>query len=163
MLNRKHAQIGFFSVSVAEFQQIRQVCTAYFYLRLHIHDHMRYIQLSNHGSHWWIDQRDKSGIILQVQDYRLQIFVGQSPERLKRPQPKGSDMEQYQEVCRITRSVPNYTCVFLDFLRGFSSYVKGLPKWNDAIRFWFQFLCICEMALTKEKQTSYENLLYQLL
>ena len=35
-------------------------------------------------------------------------------------------MEHYQEVCRITRSVPNYTCIFLDFVREFVSYVKGL-------------------------------------
>ena len=38
-------------------------------------------------------------------------------------------MKQYQKVCRITRSVPNYyTCIFLDFVRRFSSYVKGLLK-----------------------------------
>ena len=41
---------------------------------------------------------------------------------------RGSDMEQYQEVCRMIRYVPNYTCIFLDFVRGFGSYVKGLPK-----------------------------------
>ena len=37
-------------------------------------------------------------------------------------------MEQYQEVCRITRFVPNYTCIFLEFIPGFGSYVKVLPK-----------------------------------
>ena len=37
-------------------------------------------------------------------------------------------MEQYQGVCIITRSVPNYTCIFLDFVHGFGSYVKGMPK-----------------------------------
>ena len=37
-------------------------------------------------------------------------------------------MEQYQEGYRITRSVPNYTCIFLDFARRLGSYVKGLPK-----------------------------------
>ena len=37
-------------------------------------------------------------------------------------------MEQYQEVCRISRSVPNYTCIFLDFVCQLGSYVKGLPK-----------------------------------
>ena len=41
---------------------------------------------------------------------------------------KGSGMEHYQEVCRITRYVPNYTCTFLDFICGFGSYRKGLPK-----------------------------------
>ena len=66
--------------------------------------------------------------ILQEQDYRLQTFVGQSPERLLRAGPKGSDMEHYQEVCRITRSEPNYMCIFLDFVYGFGSYVKGLQK-----------------------------------
>ena len=38
-------------------------------------------------------QRDNSAIILQLQDYRLQPYVGQSKERLYRPRPKGSDME----------------------------------------------------------------------
>ena len=64
-------------------------------------------------------------IILQVQDYRL---VGTQPRATLRPRTKGSDMEQYQKVCRVTRSVSNYTCIFLDFVRRFGSYVKGLPK-----------------------------------
>ena len=59
-------------------------------------------------------------INLQVQDY-----TGTKPRAIIKTtvtQTKGSDMEQFQEVCRITRSVPNYTCIFLDFVFGFRSY-----------------------------------------
>ena len=66
-------------------------------------------------------------IILQehVKDYRLLWDKTQSDYK---DHTKGKDMEQYQEVCRITMSVPNYTCIFLDFVCQFGSYVKGLPK-----------------------------------
>ena len=41
--------------------------------------------------------------------------------------------------------VPSYTCIFLDFIRTFSSYVKGLPKKKQCNS--VQFRCICETAL----------------
>ena len=60
-------------------------------------------------------------------------------------------MEQYQEVCRITRSVPNYTCILLDFICRLGSYVKGLLKKKRcnsvAVMVLVQFWCICETAL----------------
>ena len=58
-------------------------------------------------------------------------------------------MEQYQEVCRITLSVPNYTCIYLDFVRGFGSYVKGLPKTKRCylVAVTASVRCTCEMAL----------------
>ena len=52
----------------------------------------------------------------------------QGPGRQERPRPKGNDMEQYQEVCRIIRSVPNYTSIFIDSVRGIGSNVKGRTK-----------------------------------
>ena len=64
-------------------------------------------------------------IILQVQDYRLLWDKAQSDYK-DHDLKAVSDMEQYQEVCRITGSVPNHTCIFLEFVCGFSSYVKGL-------------------------------------
>ena len=50
-------------------------------------------------------------------------------------------MDQYQEVCRITRS---------DFVRRFSSYVKGLAKMKqcNSVSVW----CICETALSLYRQ-----------
>ena len=58
-------------------------------------------------------------------------------------------MEQYQEVCRITKSVPNYTCIFLDFV------ICEKSAKNEKMQFGFcldlvlvRFQCFCEMALT---------------
>ena len=51
-------------------------------------------------------------------------------------------MEQYQEVCRITMSAPNYTCIFLDFFHGFGSYVKGLPKMKQSKSVFFFFVVV---------------------
>ena len=53
---------------------------------------------------------------------------------------------------------PNYAGIFLDFVYGFGSYVKGLPKTKHAIRLALRFRfgfgsvsvrirCICETAL----------------
>ena len=46
---------------------------------------------------------------------------------------------------------PNYTDIFLDFVRGFGSYVKGLPKTKRcnlvAVTVSVQIRCICETAL----------------
>ena len=66
-----------------------------------------------------------------------------------RPRPKDSYMEQYQEVCRITRSVPNYTSNVLDFVGGFGSHVKGLLKMKqcNSVSFSFPFQPICETTL----------------
>ena len=48
--------------------------------------------------------------------------------------------------------MPNYACIFLDFVRGFGSYVKGLPKtkrYNSvAVMVSVRFRCICVTALT---------------
>ena len=60
--------------------------------------------------------------------YKTTDFCGTKHRGTIKTTTKGKDMEQYQEVCRITRSVPNYTCSFLDFVCQFGSYVKGLPK-----------------------------------
>ena len=58
-------------------------------------------------------------------------------------------MEQYQDVCRITKSVPNYTCFFLDFV------ICEKSAKNEKMQFGFcldlvlvQFKCIYETALT---------------
>ena len=59
-------------------------------------------------------------------------------------------MERYKEDCRITRSVPNYTCIFLDFVRGFDTYMKDMPKTkqcnSDVVMVSVLFRCICETA-----------------
>ena len=60
-------------------------------------------------------------------------------------------MEYYQEVCRITRFVSNYTCIFFDFVRGFASYVKGLPKTNGCNSVSVRIRFLCEMALHDSK------------
>ena len=52
---------------------------------------MRCVYFRNKG----LSSKTLEAIILQAQEYRLQTFVRQSPERLQRPQPKGIDMEQY--------------------------------------------------------------------
>ena len=58
-------------------------------------------------------------------------------------------MEQFQEVCRITSFVPKYTCICLDFVGGFGSYVKGLPKMKrcNPIAVSVPFQGICETSL----------------
>ena len=58
-------------------------------------------------------------------------------------------MEQYQEVCRITRSVSNYACISVDFVHGFNSYVKSLPKTKlcNAVAISVRFGSIHETAL----------------
>ena len=47
---------------------------------------------------------------------------------------------------------PNYADIFLDFVHGFSSYVKGLPKTNRcnsvAVKVSVRIRCICETAFT---------------
>ena len=47
---------------------------------------------------------------------------------------------------------PNYTDIFLDFVHGFGSYVKGLPKTKRcnsvAVTVSVRIRCICETALT---------------
>ena len=68
----------FFSVSVAEFQQTRQVILI---KSAHAQPRALY-KPSNHESQWWTVQRDNCAIFLQAQYYWLQIFVGQYPERL---------------------------------------------------------------------------------
>ena len=40
---------------------------------------------------------------------------------------------------------PNYANIFLDFVHGFGSYVKGLPKTTVKVSVWIR--CICETAL----------------
>ena len=50
---------------------------------------------------------------------------------------KGHDLEQYWEVCRLTRTVPKYTFIFKDFIRGIGSNVKGLPKTKQCKSFSF--------------------------
>ena len=57
-------------------------------------------------------------------------------------------MKQYQEVCRITRSVsvPNYTCILFDFVSGFGSYVYEKPAKNENNAycfFWFGNFGFC--------------------
>ena len=46
---------------------------------------------------------------------------------------------------------PNYTDIFLDFVHGFGSYVKGLPKTKRcnsvAVTVSVRIRCICETAL----------------
>ena len=46
---------------------------------------------------------------------------------------------------------PNYTGIFLDFVHGFGSYVKGLPKKKRcnsvAVTISVRIRCICEKAL----------------
>ena len=46
---------------------------------------------------------------------------------------------------------PNYTGIFLDFIHGFGSYVKGLPKTKQcnsvAVTVSVRIRCICETAL----------------
>ena len=54
--------------------------------------------------------------------------------------------------------MPNYTCIFLDFVRGFCSYVKGLLKtkhFNSVlvsveVWYWIDFGVICEMAYSAD-------------
>ena len=85
-------------------------------------------------------------IILQVQDYRLLQDKAQS--NYKDHELKAVTWNKRHEVCRITRSVPNYTCIFLDFVCGFSSYVKGLLKTKQCNAVSVLFPRICEMALS---------------
>ena len=44
--------------------------------------------------------------------------------------------------------MPNYTCILLDFVRGFGSYVKGLPKTKQCNLVSVRSRCNCETALT---------------
>ena len=48
---------------------------------------------------------------------------------------------------------PNYTGIFLDFVHGFGSYVKGLPKTKQcnsvAVTVSVRIRCICETALNQ--------------
>ena len=49
---------------------------------------------------------------------------------------------------------PNYAGIFLDFVHGFGSYVKGLPKTKQcnsvAVTVYVRIRCICETALRQE-------------
>ena len=45
-----------------------------------------------------------------------------------RVEPKAVSGNNIRKSVEITRSVPNYKCIFLDFVCGFGSYVKGLLK-----------------------------------
>ena len=59
---------------------------------------------------------------------------------------KENYMEQYREVCIYTRSLPNYTYIFIDFVCGIGLYVKGLPKTKQRKSVSF-VRCIREMTL----------------
>ena len=67
-------------------------------------------------------------------------------------------MQSYETLCIVKvfllseREIsPNYTGIFLDFVHGFGSYVKGRPKmkrYNSvAVTVSVQIRCICETAL----------------
>ena len=86
----------------------------------------------NHGCKAW--QQKPLFWKYNAKDYRLLWDKAQSDK-------KGSDMEQYLEVCRITRSVPNYTYIFIDFVHRIGSYVKVLAKTKPCklVSFRFRF------------------------
>ena len=75
-------------------------------------------------------------------------------------------MEWHETICIVKvfllseREIsPKYTGIFLHFVHGFGSYVKGLPKTKRchsvAVTVSVRFRCICETALTdKNAKTS---------
>ena len=130
MPNRKRARIGFFfSVSVAEFQQIRQVILIKFALSqprgLFVFNFVIMKSLMDCPARKLCDYFTSK--ILQNT-----AFCGTRP----RATIKTTNLRQWHGTICIVKEFllsereisPNCTGIFLDFVHGFGSYVKGLPK-----------------------------------
>ena len=72
---------------------------------------------SYHGSHEGNVNWDNSGDYLASTRLRTADFCETKSRAIRKTTHKGNDMEQYHEVCRITMSALNYTCIFIDFVR----------------------------------------------
>ena len=118
-------KILIFSVSAAQFQQVRQVIL----IKAALTQPRGLFITKLPWNHWWIAQRDNCAIIYE---HDSTAFCGTRP----RATIKTTNLWQWHGKIWIVKEFllsdreisPNYTGIFLDFVHGFGSYVNGLPK-----------------------------------
>ena len=143
--------ILFFSVSVAEFQQTRQV---FFYK---IYTFITTCVVYNLVIMKAIDGLSSETIVRIF--YKRILLTTQICGTIPRATINTTNLMQWHGTICIVKVFllsereisPNYTGIFLHFVHGFRSYVKGLPKTKRcnsvAVTVSVRIRCICEAAL----------------